>query len=262
MALSKKFTLLVSSVILIHFLFVYATQPVETPVTDVVEITTTDNTTAANTTTPNSSVNNDQASDKLSIYDNLQLASLGLSKEAFEFGIKGFENLLAAGKLHNDQIISIVDFSRASSKKRLFVIDLKNSKVLFNTYVSHGRNSGREVAQEFSNQPESFKSSLGFYVTGGTYEGKHGFSMRLMGEEPGFNDNALSRAIVMHSAEYINESIIKHQGFIGRSLGCPALSPTIYKPIIETIRNGTCLFLYSPNKSYLTHSKLININKA
>jgi hypothetical protein len=82
--------------------------------------------------------------------------------------------------------------------------------------------------------------------------------MRLMGEERGFNDNALSRAIVMHSAEYINESIIKSQGFIGRSLGCPALSPTIYKPVIEKIKNGTCLFLYSPNKTYLTHSKLIN----
>ncbi len=253
--MSKKFTLLVSSVVLIHFLFVYAkSKPIETPVKSAVEITTT----ADNTTDANSSVDNNNVNNKLAIYDDLQLESLGLSKEAFEYGIRGFESLLAAGKLHSDQIISIVDFSRGSSKKRLFVIDLKNSKVLFNTYVSHGRNSGRELAQEFSNEPESFKSSLGFYVTGGTYDGKHGFSLRLMGEEPGFNDNALSRAIVMHSAEYINESIIKSQGFIGRSLGCPALSPTIYKPVIEKIKNGTCLFLYSPNKSYLAHSKLIN----
>ncbi len=254
MSMSKKITLFVSSVILIHFLFVFAkSKSVETPVISTVEIATTDNTTDVTAT-----VSDDVANNKLAIYDNLNLASLGLSKEAFEYGIKGFEYLLATGKLHNDQVISIVDFSKASSKKRLFVIDLKNSKVLFNTYVSHGRNSGRELAQEFSNDAESFKSSLGFYVTGGTYDGKHGFSMRLMGEEPGFNNNALSRAIVMHSAEYINESVIKTQGFIGRSLGCPALSPTIYKPVIEKIKNGTCLFLYSPNKNYLIHSKIIN----
>lgn len=254
MSMSKKLTLFVSSVILIHFLFVFAkSKPVETPVKASVEITNTDNTADVTAT-----VSNDNENNKSAIYDNLKLESLGLSKEAFEYGIKGFEFLLAKGKLHNDQIISIVDFSKASSKKRLFVIDLKNSKVLFNTYVSHGRNSGRELAQEFSNDAESFKSSLGFYVTGGTYDGKHGFSMRLMGEEPGFNDNALSRAIVMHSAEYINESVVQAQGFIGRSLGCPALSPTIYKPVIEKIKNGTCLFLYSPNKNYLTHSKIIN----
>jgi hypothetical protein len=188
----------------------------------------------------------------------LNLETLGLSRQAFEYGIKGFEYLRSKGKINNDRIISIVDFSLASSKKRLFVIDLKNNKVLFHTYVSHGRGSGREMAQEFSNQPESFKSSLGFYVTGGTYEGKHGYSMRLMGEEQGFNNNALSRAIVMHSADYINENVIKSQGFIGRSLGCPALSPTMYKPVIEKIKNGSCLFLFSPNKYYISHSKIIN----
>lgn len=252
--MSKKLTLFVSSVILIHFLFVFAkSKPFETPVVNAVEITTADNATDVT-----ASVSDDNANNKSAIYNNLNLESLGLSRQAFESGIKGFEYLLSTGKLHNDQIISIVDFSLPSSKKRLFVIDLKNNKVLFNTYVSHGRNSGRELAQEFSNDAESFKSSLGFYVTGGTYDGKHGFSMRLMGEEPGFNDNALSRSIVMHCAEYINESVIKTQGFIGRSLGCPALSPTIYKPVIEKIKNGTCLFLYSPNKNYLTRSKIIN----
>ncbi len=254
MLMSKKLTLFVSSVILIHFLFVFAkSKPFETPVVNTAEITTADNATDVT-----ASVSDDNTNNKSAIYNNLNLESLGLSRQAFEYGIKGFEYLLSTGKLHNDQIISIVDFSLPSSKKRLFVIDLKNNKVLFNTYVSHGRNSGRELAQEFSNDAESFKSSLGFYVTGGTYDGKHGFSMRLMGEEPGFNDNALSRSIVMHSAEYINESVIKTQGFIGRSLGCPALSPTIYKPVIEKIKNGTCLFLYSPNKNYLTRSKIIN----
>jgi hypothetical protein len=258
MSMSKKYTLLrlslfTFSVFLIHFLFVFAkSKPVDIPVDKSVELI------AGIDADINSIVSDDLPNNRLAIYDNLKLESLGLSRQAFDYGIKGFEYLLSTGKLHNDQIISIVDFSLASSKKRLFIIDLKNSKVLFHTYVSHGRGSGREKAQEFSNTPESFKSSLGFYVTGGTYEGKHGYSMRLMGEELGFNSNALDRAIVMHSAVYINESIIKSQGFIGRSLGCPALSPNIYKPVIEKIKNGTCLFLFSPDKNYLSNSKIIN----
>jgi hypothetical protein len=256
MSMSKKFYLFLSSVLVIHFLFVFA----KVKPTEANSLTTsTVATTATASITGEESVIVDQpVNDRLAVYENLNLANLGLSRQAFEYGIKGFGYLLSTGKLHSDRIISIVDFSLPSSKKRLFVIDLKNDKVLFHTYVSHGRNSGREVAREFSNAPESFKSSLGFYVTGGTYQGKHGYSMRLMGEENGINDNALSRAIVMHSADYINENVIKMQGFIGRSLGCPALSPTIYKPVIETIKNGTCLFLYSPNKDYVSTSKIIN----
>jgi hypothetical protein len=111
------------------------------------------------------------------MYNNLHLDSLGLSKAAFNYAIKGMERLEAAGRLSNTDLISIVDFSLPSSKKRLFVIDLKNGKVLFNTLVSHGRNSGTAVATEFSNAPESFKSSLGFYVTGETYRGEHGYSL-------------------------------------------------------------------------------------
>lgn len=248
MSMSKKFYIFLSSVLVIHFLFVFAkVKPAEATIPH----------TAATVAASTSEVVNPSSENKLSVYDSLHLADLGLSKEAFEYGLKGLQYLSSTGKLHSDRIISIVDFSLASSKKRLFVIDLKNCKVLFNTYVSHGRNSGREIAKQFSNAPESFMSSLGFYVTGGTYDGKHGFSMRLMGEEAGINDNALSRAIVMHSAEYINESVIKAQGFIGRSLGCPALSPTIYKPVIETIKDGTCLFLYSPDKNYLAHSSIL-----
>ena len=113
------------------------------------------------------------------------------------------------------------------------------------------------MASEFSNQPESNKSSLGLYLTGGTYIGKHGFSLRLLGEEKGINDNANSRAIVMHSAAYVSESAIKMQGFIGRSLGCPALPDHMNKPIIEKIKNGSCLFLYSPDKHYAVHSAIV-----
>jgi hypothetical protein len=191
------------------------------------------------------------------IYDSLHLNILGLTKQAFDYALKGFSSLRAMGKLNNDSIISIIDFSLSSGKKRLFVIDIKNFKVLYNTYVAHGRNSGTEYAKEFSNNPESFKSSLGFYVTQGTYNGEHGFSLHLEGEEKGINDNAYSRAIVMHSAAYVNEKYARGQGYIGRSLGCPALPQKVYKPIINKIKHGTCLFLYSPDAYYLSHSTLL-----
>ncbi|WP_090106805.1 murein L,D-transpeptidase catalytic domain family protein [Chitinophaga sp. CF118] len=190
------------------------------------------------------------------LYQSLKLDSLGLSREAFKYAISGMEKLEEAGKLSNADLITIVDFSLPSSKKRLFVIDLKNGKVLFNTLVSHGRNSGAAVATEFSNAPESFKSSLGFYITGETYKGEHGYSLRLQGEEAGINDNALSRGIVMHSAAYVNDKLVRLQGYIGRSLGCPAIPEKVHKLIIEEIRNGTCLFLYSPDKYYMAHSKM------
>jgi hypothetical protein len=251
MSMSKKLYLIIASVLIIHTLFVFAkNKPSDKSIVTVPNLTE-----MAAEADATSTVSDDQSK---SIYDNLDLARLGLSREAFNYGMKGFEYLRSTGKINNDNLISIVDFSLPSNKKRLFVLDLRNNRVLFNTYVSHGRNSGREIAQEFSNEPESYKSSLGFYVTGGTYNGKHGYSMQLMGEEAGFNDNALSRAIVMHSADYVSESVAKMQGYVGRSLGCPALSPDMYKPVIEKIKGGSCLFLYSPNKYYLSHSKIIN----
>ena len=194
---------------------------------------------------------------KISLYTNLKLNELGLSEDAFNNAIKGYEYLKAQGKLRNDDVLSIVDFTLPSSQKRLFVIDLKNSKILFNTYVAHGRNSGKEVANSFSNDAESFKSSLGFYVTKNTYSGTHGFSLRLEGEEKGINDNALARAIVMHSADYVNKDLINSQGYIGRSLGCPALPKEVYKPIIEKIKDGSCLFMYSSQSNYVAKSKLL-----
>ena len=192
------------------------------------------------------------------VYDSLKLNTLGLSKQAFDYALKGFNYLKSLGKVHNDDILSIVDFSLPSSKKRLFILDMTNFKVLFNTYVAHGRNSGKEYANQFSNENESYKSSLGFYVTGDTYSGNHGFSLRLEGEESGINDNALNRGVVMHSAWYVDESIVKSQGYIGRSQGCPAIPESLHKPIIEKIKNGTCLFLYSPDLNYINHSKILH----
>jgi hypothetical protein len=196
--------------------------------------------------------------EEVSVYKSLDLAKLGLSKEAFDYAMKGHDYLAASGKLQNEDILSIIDFSLPSSQKRLFIVDLKNNKLLFHTYVSHGRGSGGVMATDFSNQEDSHKSSLGFYVTGDTYMGKHGLSMRLLGQDKGFNDNAHDRAVVMHSASYVSEEAIKRQGCIGRSHGCPAVPEELNKPIIEKIKNGTCLFLYSPDKQYAANSTIIN----
>ncbi len=199
--------------------------------------------------------NSDLANNNL--YEALQLEDLGLSQQAFQFAIKGYNYLLGTGKLSNEQTLTIVDFSLPSSAKRLFVIDLENRKILYNTYVAHGRNSGKEYANSFSNAPESNKSSLGFYITKGTYNGAHGYSLKLEGEEKGINDNALSRAIVMHSADYVNKRLIKSQGYIGRSLGCPAIPKDVYKPIIETIKDGSCLFIYGNAAKYAFKSSVL-----
>jgi hypothetical protein len=192
------------------------------------------------------------------LYDQMNLDSLGLSQDAFNYGLQGYQDLVSNGVVKNNHILSIVDFSLPSSKKRLFVIDVTTGKLLFNTFVSHGRNSGQEMATEFSNDVNSFKSSLGFYVTGNTYSGEHGFSLRLEGQEAGINDNAYDRSIVMHAANYVNEKVIKAKGFIGRSLGCPAVPPSLHKAIINTIKDGSCLFLYSPDTFYISHSRIIN----
>ncbi len=192
------------------------------------------------------------------LYDSMRLNLMGLSQQTFDYAMKGFNYLVQTGKLANDNIISIVDFSMPSSKKRLFVIDLNHYKVVFNTYVAHGVNSGAAIANHFSNTPESNQSSLGFYETLNTYSGGHGYSLRLEGLERGINDNANRRDIVIHAAAYVNEALIQAQGYIGRSWGCPALPEKLHKPIIDKIKNGTCLFIYSPDKAYLNKSKILN----
>jgi hypothetical protein len=210
------------------------------------------------TAVKDSAMARDSVSQYSFLYDQMNLDSLGLSQEAFNYGIQGYTNLVSNGEVEKNNLLSIVDFSLPSTKKRLFVIDVTTGKLLFNTYVSHGRNSGKEMATEFSNDLNSFKSSLGFFVTGNTYSGEHGYSMRLEGLEAGINDNAYNRSIVMHAASYVNEKVIQMKGFLGRSLGCPAVPPSLHKAIINTIKDGSCLFLYSPDSFYISHSKMIN----
>ena len=195
---------------------------------------------------------------KLGLYDSLRLGSLGLARQAFDCAIKGFGYMKNEGDVSNRNIISIIDFSKPSSQKRLFVIDLSRCKVLFNTYVAHGAQSGKAFASLFSNAPESNKSSLGFYETQGTYIGGNGYSLRLQGIEKGINDNAFKRDIVIHGADYVNENYIRSKGCIGRSWGCPALPQRLHKAIIDVIKNGTCLFIYSEDDNYLGHSKILN----
>lgn len=192
------------------------------------------------------------------LYESLDLSTLGLTEEAFDYALTGYEYLKNAGKLKNEKILTIADFSLPSSQKRLFVLDMESGQLLYHTYVAHGRNSGKEYAKQFSNQPESFKSSLGFYVTKNTYSGKHGFSLRLEGKEKGINDNAMKRAIVMHSADYVDKKFISMQGYIGRSLGCPALPKEVSKPILTKIKDGSCLFIYSPG-NYATKSPVLQL---
>ena len=198
------------------------------------------------------------ASTKPSVYDSLHLNDLGLSREAYDYAIKGLNSLRSEGKLSNDTIISIIDFSLSSARKRLFVIDLKHYKMLYNTYVAHGRNSGDEYANEFSNDPSSFKSSLGFYITGQTYSGAYGLSLHLNGIERGFNDKALHRGIVLHGSHYVGDEYLQRRKLLGRSYGCPAVPKYECNTIINFIKNGSCMFIYYPAKHYLDKSKILN----
>lgn len=192
-----------------------------------------------------------------SLYEKLHLDSMELSREAYSYALMGLENLYDEGVLSNDSVLTVIDFSLPSYKKRLFVIDLNTGELLFNTYVSHGRNSGTDMAKKFSNRNNSFQSSPGFYITGNTYYGEHGYSLRLDGKEKGINDNAQMRKIVMHPADYVSNYSIRVKGYLGRSLGCPAIPPAVHKPLINTIKDGSCLFIYSPDTNYISRSNLL-----
>jgi len=188
------------------------------------------------------------------LYSSLQLDSLGLSVEAYHKAITGFLNMVMSGEVHNPGVLSIIDFSRKKKKKRLFVLDMNNGSVLFNTLVAHGRNSGKLLATRFSNRMNSFMSSLGFYITGDPFIGQHGYSLRLDGIEKGWNDNAFSRRIIMHPADYVSEEHIRQWGYLGRSEGCPAIPEKLDRAIIDSICGGSCLFIYSPRYSHRSRS--------
>lgn len=182
-----------------------------------------------------------------------------LSFEVFEKAYRGYLNLKNAGQLNNDkEIISICDFSLSANTNRLWIIDLKHNKVLYNTYVAHGQGSGEEFATAFSNTENSHQSSIGFYVTDETYMGEHGLSLRLKGLDNKYNSAAFDRGIVVHGADYVSTSFIAGNQRLGRSWGCPAVATELAPAIINTIKDGSCLFIYYPDKKYLASSFWLN----
>ena len=172
---------------------------------------------------------------------------------AFALALQGYEKLVLKGKIKNPKL-SIIDFNRSANEKRLWVIDMEKKELIYHTLVAHGRNSGQEFAQSFSNSSGSFQSSLGFYLTAHMYNGKHGNSLILYGLEENINDAAFDRGIVIHGADYVSEQFIKNHGRLGRSLGCPAVPQNICNKLVNSIQNGSCLFIYKNNDDYLTES--------
>ncbi len=186
------------------------------------------------------------------LYDEIGLSKI-VNYDAFEQAVAGYSKIEGRKK----DILTLIDFTKPSTEKRLYVVDIKNKKLLFVSYVSHGRNSGNNYATSFSNKNGSYKSSLGFYLTENTYQGKNGYSLILNGLEKNINDKARERAIVIHGAPYANPSVIKSAGRLGRSLGCPALPEAMSKPIIDTIKGGSLLYIYANNTDYLAQSSIL-----
>lgn len=188
-------------------------------------------------------------------------ADLGLDYNAFRLGLVGYYRLEKEGSLNDTGLLTIIDFSRPSTEKRFYTIDLKNREVKYHTFVAHGRNTGENMATKFSNIPHSNQSSLGFYVTGETYVGSKGYSLRLDGKERTFNDKIRSRAVVIHAADYATESWIKRYGRLGRSQGCPALPPELSREVINSIKDRTAIFTYYPDENYLSASQYLKVEE-
>lgn len=185
------------------------------------------------------------------LYKDMNLEGV-INYTAFEYAYKGYNKI----DVKNKDIMTLIDFSKPSTEERFYVLDMHNKKLLYSTHVAHGKRSGENYATSFSNLPRSHKSSLGFYTTENTYKGRNGYSLILNGLEKGINDKARERSIVIHAAAYCDSKFID-SGRIGRSLGCPALPKDICRPIIDTIKDGTLLYIYADDKNYLSKSRFL-----
>jgi len=192
--------------------------------------------------------------DTLQLYRDCGLENT-ISPDVFRLALTGLGKI---NEVQNRKIITIIDFSKPSTRERLFVIDLENKHILYKSLVAHGQNSGANTASRFSNVPRSKKSCLGFFVTAETYSGKYGYSLKLDGLEPGINDNARYRGIVIHGADFVSYAIARETGLLGRSFGCPALPVNHAKEIIDKISKGSCLFIFGNDPKYLKTSKILN----
>ncbi|WP_299708481.1 murein L,D-transpeptidase catalytic domain family protein [uncultured Pontibacter sp.] len=185
------------------------------------------------------------------VYEKVGLKKAGLSYEVFERAYTGYQNFRQQGLAAADkQIMTVVDFTKPSNLKRMWIIDLDTNEILHNTLVAHGRNTGNVRAEKFSNEPNSNMSSMGFYITDKTYYGKHGLSLRLSGMDEAYNSKAMERAIVLHGADYVSEDFVKQYGRLGRSLGCPSVPRAISGDVIELIKDNTVLYIHSADKQY------------
>lgn len=197
-----------------------------------------------------------EVDDCAELYASMRLEGI-VNYKAFRQAVEGYKKI---GNRHRD-ILTLIDFSKPSTEKRLYVFDMKNRKMLYNSLVSHGRNSGGNYATSFSNEYGSYKSSLGFYLTETTYSGGNGYSLILNGLEKGINDRAKERAIVVHGASYANPSVIKGGGRLGRSLGCPALPEKVSRPIIDAIKGGSVMYIYAEKPEYFAQSEILSGGK-
>lgn len=190
--------------------------------------------------------------DALLLYKNYQLENK-IKYNVFKMAMKGYEKI----EIKDNKYFSIIDYSKPSYEKRMVVLNLKEKKIEYYTYVAHGKNSGAEKAISFSNKLNSYKSSIGFYKTEKPYYGKFGYSLRLKGLEENFNSNAKIRNIVFHGLEEDGEKSIENFGFLCRTEGCPAIPKNISREVIEKIKNGTVIFVYGEDTTYLKDSKYI-----
>ena len=179
------------------------------------------------------------------------------SQVSFTYALTGYNKLEKEEKIKN-KLLTIVDFSLPSTEKRMWILDMENNNILYHTFVSHGQNTGGNMATKFSNTPNSLQSSLGFYVTAETYYGKNGLSLFIDGMESEFNSKARERYVVIHGADYAKEDSIKRLGRLGRSYGCPAVPSEIAKDLINKIKGGSALFIYHPSQDYIAKSTYLN----
>lgn len=185
------------------------------------------------------------------VYQTAKLQQAGMDLSVFQKAFTGYINLKLANKLpQNSSVITVVDFNKSSRQKRMWIVNLLSKQLLLNTWVAHGQGSGDDVATQFSDNNESHQSSLGFYLTDNVYMGKHGRSLRLDGMDEGFNSRARERAIVLHAADYVSQSSIDKLGRLGRSFGCPAVSPEVSNEVINTIKGKTVLYINGNDSSY------------
>jgi len=180
-----------------------------------------------------------------------------VSTDVLELAFSAASCAVRAGAVQSPSTLTVIDYSKPSTEKRLWVIDMRTRTVLYEELVAHGQGTGDAMATSFSNTPETHKTSLGLFVTEGTYVGKNGYSLRLNGLDEGFNDRARERAIVMHGAPYVSEAFAKAQGRLGRSWGCPALREAVARELIDRVKGGSLLFAYYPDQQWLKSSQYL-----